>query len=232
MPLPGRPAGTGLREWLAFLARASARDVGLRLARADYLRESRGRGLRGGARWVPADPDCAFAAVIRARAALDVSRPCPAGQVVLAGLAGACGLGSRFLPYGPPDARSCLDAAIRGQSPDLRDVLIPELGVALRDDPPVLAAVMAERLPFGGGAGRCEQRGLPGPVPLGGVGQNRQLRQPVPGALVHLGRGFHLQLHLPGRLALADRVGNRPLNPGGILHGPFLDVEVEAPHPG
>ena len=119
----GQARRYGLREWLAFLARASERDVGLRLARAGYLREARGWWLRGRCGWAPADPDCAFAAVVRARAALDVSRPCPAGQVVLAGLAGACGLGSRFLQYGPPDARSCLDAAVRGLSPDLRDLV-------------------------------------------------------------------------------------------------------------
>ena len=113
----------GAREWLAFLARTSAGDVAARLARSGYLRETTRRRGPGGRRWVPADPDCAFAPVIRAKAALDPSRPCPPERAVLAGLAAACGLGWRFLSYGPPDARRCLDEAVRGLSPPLRELV-------------------------------------------------------------------------------------------------------------
>ena len=42
---------------------------------------------------------------------------------MLAWPAAACGLGSRFLPYGPPNARQCLDDAIRQLGPDLRDLI-------------------------------------------------------------------------------------------------------------
>ena len=113
----------GLREWLTYLARTSARDVAARLARAGYLSEARSRWGRGEARWVPSDPDSAFASVVRAKAALDGSRPCLPDWAVLAGLADAAGLGSRFLAYGPPDARRCLDSAVRGLCPSLRDLV-------------------------------------------------------------------------------------------------------------
>jgi hypothetical protein len=112
-----------VREWLAFLAGSAVRGVAGRLARSGYLDREARRGPWRHGRWVPADPDCAFAPVIRVRAALDPARNAAAGDVVLAGLAVACGLGPRVLPYGPPGARRCLDAAVRELSPDLRELI-------------------------------------------------------------------------------------------------------------
>ena len=121
--LAGEGEEPGVGEVLAFLAGTTGRDVAGRLARSGYLvRVSSRRPWRDG-RWVPADPDCAFAPVIRVRAALDPARNAAAGDVVLAGLAVACGLGPRVLPYGPPGARRCLDAAVRELRPDLRELI-------------------------------------------------------------------------------------------------------------
>lgn len=111
-----------VREWLAFLARGAAADVAVRLARSGYLVREPGRRWRAG-RWVPADSDCAFAPLIRVRAVLDPARQPGVPDVVLTGLAVACGLGSRVLPFGPPGGRSHLDAAVRLLSPDLRELI-------------------------------------------------------------------------------------------------------------
>ncbi len=113
--------GHPVREWLEFLARTTPRDVAGRLEASGYLARS-GRGRRA-CRWLPVNADCAFAPLIRVRTALDPSRRAAEECVVLAGLAAACGLGSRFLPYGPPNARQCLDDAIRQLGPDLRDLI-------------------------------------------------------------------------------------------------------------
>ena len=93
------------RDWPAYLAQSAAGDVARRLAGSGYLVLAESRRRRGAARWVPADPDCAFAAVIRARAALDPARPRVPETTALAGLAVACGLGPRLLAHGPPRAR-------------------------------------------------------------------------------------------------------------------------------
>ena len=121
--LLSEPDPHSVPDWLAFLARTAARGVAGRLSRSGYLdREPPPWPWRHG-RWVPADPDCAFAPVIRVRAALDPARNAAVGDVVLAGLAVACGLGPRVLPYGPPGARRCLDEAVRELSPDLRELI-------------------------------------------------------------------------------------------------------------
>jgi hypothetical protein len=108
------------RDWLAVLAYASAEAVAHRLARSGYLTQAEPQRWRRTPTWMPADPDCAFAALIRVKAALDPSRPHEDHSVVLAGLATACGLGSRLLPYGPPNARRCLDDKIRELDASLR----------------------------------------------------------------------------------------------------------------
>ena len=110
-------------ELLAFLAGTAGRDVASRLARSGYLiRVSSRRPWRGG-RWVPADSDCAFAPLGRVRAVLDPARRATVADCVLAGLAAACGLGWRLLPYGPPGARRCLDEAVRYLDPGLRELI-------------------------------------------------------------------------------------------------------------
>jgi len=112
-----------IQDWLAFLARTSAQDVACRLERAGYLAQAAPRRGRRATGWVPVDADSAFAPLIRVRAALDPSRWSDDANAVLAGLAAACGLGSRLLPYGPPHARRCLDDTIRQLSPDLRQLI-------------------------------------------------------------------------------------------------------------
>jgi len=111
------------RDWLAYLAQSAADDVARRLAGSGYLVLAESRRLRGAARWVPADPDCAFAAVIRARAAFDPARPAAPQSTALAGFAVACGLGPRVLAYGPPEARSELAGRVRSLGPDLRELI-------------------------------------------------------------------------------------------------------------
>lgn len=110
-------------DWLAFLARSAEGDVARRLERQEYVALARSPRLWRGERWVPVDPDCAFAPLFRAQAALDPGKPVTVRGATLAGLATACGLGSRLLPYGPRGARRCLDETVRQLAPDLRDVI-------------------------------------------------------------------------------------------------------------
>jgi hypothetical protein len=70
---------------------------------------------------VPADRDNAFAPVLRARAALDASRPLTTHAAVLTALAGACGLGFRLAEYAPAgrtrpigQVTGCLDPSLGG----------------------------------------------------------------------------------------------------------------------
>ena len=115
---PPRPVG----DWLAFLARTAAGDVAARLGEAGYLASVPGRPWRG-ARWVPADPDCAFAPVARLKAALHASRPGDEQAVTVAGLAAACGLGPRLGLYLPAGARYRIDALVPLLDPGLRGVI-------------------------------------------------------------------------------------------------------------
>jgi hypothetical protein len=95
-----------VHEWLQFLARAAAANVAARLGRSGYLKLSGGRARWRPGRWVPVDPDWAFAPMLRARGALDPDRPWSAYGAVLAGLALACGLGFRIAQYAAPGSRS------------------------------------------------------------------------------------------------------------------------------
>ena len=99
-------------DWLLFLAPAVAGDVGRRLERAGYVTWAGRRPWRA-ARWVPADPDWAFAPLIRACSALDPVRPSDDRHAVLAGLAVACGLGFRLAQYQAPAGLSPEQAAGR-----------------------------------------------------------------------------------------------------------------------
>jgi hypothetical protein len=98
-------------EWLQFLGRTATGDVAQRLAGTGYLLRTPRRFWRP-ARWVPADSDCAFMPLNRARSALDSSRPPALHAAALAGLAAGCGLENRLLDYAPPrGARSPQKAA-------------------------------------------------------------------------------------------------------------------------
>jgi hypothetical protein len=129
------PAG----EWLQFLGRTAAGDVARRLAEAGYLTRTARRPWRAG-RWVPADSDCAFMPLNRARSALDAARPPAVYAAVLAGLAAGCGLETRLLAYAPSarGRRSPQEAAAL-LSPELRELIAQTQAV-------VDSAVLAQRM--------------------------------------------------------------------------------------
>jgi Golgi phosphoprotein 3 (GPP34) len=125
-------------EWLAFLGRTAIADVAVRLAEAGYLTRRPARRPWRGERWIPADPDCAFAPFSRARSALDPARPLLIPGAALAGLAAACGLGPRLLAYAPSRGRRVEDA-VAALPPGLR-YLIAQTQAA------VDSAVLAHRV--------------------------------------------------------------------------------------
>jgi hypothetical protein len=105
------PGRHGVREWLEFLSANAVADVAQRLGDAGYLLPlSRRWPLKP--RWVPSDPDCAFAAISRGRVALDPGRRAGVTAAALTGLAGACGLGPLLLQYAPPGAGRPEDTAV------------------------------------------------------------------------------------------------------------------------
>jgi hypothetical protein len=111
-----------VRDWLLFFARSAAGDVARRLERAGYLRHARSLIPGRPGRWVPVDINWAFAPVIRVRSALDPSRPADPRQAVLAGLAGACGLGFRIAQFQTPADRS-VEEATSQLGPELRHLI-------------------------------------------------------------------------------------------------------------
>jgi hypothetical protein len=108
-----------VRDWLGFLARTAAAEVGARLEQAGYVTRTRRVPWRP-ARLVPADRDWAFAPIPRTTAALR-RRPDQYG-VVLAGLAVACGLGYRLELY-QAGAGPVIEAAAAGLPGDLRQLI-------------------------------------------------------------------------------------------------------------
>ena len=111
-----------VQAWLRFLARGAARDVALRLEQAGYLEHVRSwiPGRQG--RWVPVNPDWAFAPMPRVRSALDPGRPVTPYGAALAGLAVACGL--RFLldQYQTHGGRTVEDA-VAAVGPGLQELI-------------------------------------------------------------------------------------------------------------
>jgi len=110
-----------VRDWLVFLGRTAAGDVARRLAGAGYLTVARSRWR--GRRWVPADPDSAFAPILRVTATMDRSRPLTAHNAVLAGLVTACGLDFRLPPYTPPRTDRTTKEAVAQLHPALRELI-------------------------------------------------------------------------------------------------------------
>ena len=110
-----------VQDWLVFLAQSAREDVAARLMQAGYLRQAARRLPGRRPRWVPVDPDWAFAPLLRVRSALDPSRPFRASGVVLAGLAAACGLRFRISQY-LSDGRGIAEAASQ-LPPDLRELI-------------------------------------------------------------------------------------------------------------
>jgi hypothetical protein len=127
-------------DWLAVLSRTAHDGVARRLEQAGYLVAVEARPWRP-LRWVPSDPDCAFAPVARLKSALDVARPTDADAqtLALAGLAEACGLSSRLTAYLPAGSRSRMEQAARRLDADLREVIA-------RTQATVGAALLAHRL--------------------------------------------------------------------------------------
>ncbi|HEY2550208.1 MAG TPA: GPP34 family phosphoprotein [Streptosporangiaceae bacterium] len=121
--LAGEPGSHQLAEWLAFLARGSAVGVAARLAGSGYLVRAPARWPWRGERWFPADSDCAFAPMGRVKAALDSPQPDSAQGIVLAGLAGACGLRPRLALYLPPRSYRRLGQAVSQLDPELQDLV-------------------------------------------------------------------------------------------------------------
>jgi Golgi phosphoprotein 3 (GPP34) len=119
--LAGERERRPVRDWLLFAARTAAGDVARRLADAGYLWRAGGRWR--GRRWVPADPDNAFAPLLRARCVLDSSRPLTVHGALLAGLAGACGLGFRVAQYAPRRADRSVEQAVAQLQPGLRELI-------------------------------------------------------------------------------------------------------------
>jgi hypothetical protein len=111
-----------VRDWLLFFARSAAEDVARRLEQAGYLRHVRSLIPGRPGHWVPVDADWAYAPIIRVRSALDPTRPLDPYRAVLAGLAGACGLGFRIAQAQMPGDRSVEEAT--GQlAPELRHLI-------------------------------------------------------------------------------------------------------------
>lgn len=112
-----------LRDWLLFLGAEAEQNVARRLEQAGYLAEVSSRRPWRKAHWMPTDSDCAFAPLIRVKAVMERTRSATVADVTLAGLAMACGLGTRMLPYGPPDARRTVELSIRKLHPGMRELI-------------------------------------------------------------------------------------------------------------
>jgi hypothetical protein len=112
------------RDWLLFLGHTAVRDVARRLEQAGYLTRIATRRFSRTERWVPADPDCAFAPMVRVKSVMESFQPVSAQNATLAGLATACGLGSRLALYLPADAPRRLEEALTKLAPDLFELII------------------------------------------------------------------------------------------------------------
>jgi hypothetical protein len=123
-------------EWLLFIARTADGEVAARLAAAGYV--ARVRGWRG-VRWVPVDSDSAFAPVTRALAGTTATYTPYLQEVVLAGLADACGLGARLDHHATAAPRRPLDAVVAWLDPSLQELIAATRAA-------VGAAVLAHRV--------------------------------------------------------------------------------------
>jgi Golgi phosphoprotein 3 (GPP34) len=109
-----------VRDWLLFLSRTAAGQVGERLEQAGYVIRSRRRLPGRPARLVPADRDWAFAPMTRATAS--VRRPSGPHGIVLAGLAVACGLAYRLDLY-LTGAEPAVGSAVASLPGDMRQLI-------------------------------------------------------------------------------------------------------------
>jgi hypothetical protein len=109
-----------VRTWLQFLGASAAPDVARRLEQAGYLTQVRGRR---GPRWIPVDADCAFAPLVRVRAALDATRPPSIHGAALTGLASACGLSFRLARATPPGPSRSVEEVLGHLDADMRELI-------------------------------------------------------------------------------------------------------------
>jgi hypothetical protein len=121
--IAGEPGHRPARDWLLYLAHTAPEDIAGRLARSGYLARAGSRRPWRAGRWVPVDPDAAFAPMLRVKAALDVSRPAAVQHRALAGLTAACGLRGQLQLYLPPGAYRHLPDVIGRLPPGLRDLI-------------------------------------------------------------------------------------------------------------
>jgi hypothetical protein len=117
-----KPGPQTVRSWLRLLAHSAAQDVAQRLEEAGYLEHVRGRVPWRQGRWVPVNPDWAFAPVLRARSALDPARPLTAQSAALAGLVVACGLGFKLSEHQTEGSRPVQDAVVQ-LGPGLQELI-------------------------------------------------------------------------------------------------------------
>ena len=117
-----KPGPQSVRSWLRLLAHSAEQDVAVRLEEAGYLEHVRGRVPWRQGRWVPVNPDWAFAPVLRARAALDPTRPLTAHSAALVGLTAACGLGFKLSEHQTPAGRPVQDAVVQ-LGPGLQELI-------------------------------------------------------------------------------------------------------------
>jgi hypothetical protein len=118
---PARP----VHDWLLGLAGTTADGVTRRLADAGILAASRSRGLRRTVRWQPVDMSVAAWPAARLRLRLVQGEPMSLTDLVLAGLALACGLDQQVLWHTPAAIRLHLDQLL-ASLPEPFEVLVAE----------------------------------------------------------------------------------------------------------
>jgi hypothetical protein len=111
------------RDWLRYLARTAPRDVAGRLERSGYLARVTSRRPLRSRQWVPANPESAFAPLLRVKAALDPAQPVTAQNLTLAGLALACGLGRQLALYLPDGSQRRIQRRTSQLHPGLQDLI-------------------------------------------------------------------------------------------------------------
>jgi hypothetical protein len=107
--LMGYPEPQRVPFWLSLLADAAEDEVARRLAADGIVTRGRSGVLGRKERWLPVDMSTAAWPAARLRMLLSRSEPLAAADVVLAGLAVACGLGSRLLWDTSPETRQYMD---------------------------------------------------------------------------------------------------------------------------
>jgi hypothetical protein len=121
--LMGNPEPQRLPFWLEVFAETAEDGVARRLAADGVVTRARSGWLGRTERWVPADMSTAAWPAARLRMLLTRSEPLAAADVALAGLAVACGLGSRLLWDTPPETRQYLDYLRFALADPLRELI-------------------------------------------------------------------------------------------------------------